>query len=141
MTQRPPVRILCLAVLVLGFAFTIEAQTKSRSWLRGTLEGTGYQIDDQSTWTMRVTAGRRKVLIDYPSLSCGGSWKLISIDATRARFKEKLDHGQDKCTDNGGVTVLRLSKKQVVFLYRIAGSRDVTASAVLTRENADMPQR
>jgi hypothetical protein len=121
-----------VTLLVLA-AFATSAQTKSKTWIRGTWEGTGYQIDDQSTWTMRVTAGGRRFSIDYPSLACGGRWKLITIDAYRARFKEILDHGQEKCTDNGSVVIQRLNKRQVLFLYSDAGKSEVSASAILKR--------
>jgi hypothetical protein len=115
----------------------LSAQTKSSRWIRGTWEGTGYQIDDQTTWTMRLTAGGRRFSIEYPSLNCGGKWRLISVNAYRARFKEVLDHGQDKCTDNGNVIIQRLSKSQVIFLYSNAGTREVSASAVLNRKSRD----
>jgi len=123
-----------VAAMLLAFVVvSVSAQTKPKSWIRGTWEGTGYQIDDQSTWTMRLTAGRRGYAIDYPSLACGGRWKLISINADRARFKEILNNGQDKCANNGNVLIQRLSKRQVVFLYSNAGTREVSASAVLNR--------
>jgi hypothetical protein len=128
------VRTLGVAFLLLLFSGSLAAQTKATSWLKGTWEGTGYQTDDQSTWTMRVTAGGRRVSIEYPSLNCGGRWQLISISGNRARFRERLDHGQDKCTNNGNVTIQRLNRKQVFFLYSNAGTREVTASAVLNRK-------
>lgn len=119
---------------MLLFAFaTVSAQTKPNNWLKGIWEGTGYQIDDQSTWTMRFTAGARGFSIEYPSLNCGGRWKLISIDAYRARFKEKLNHGQDQCVDNSNVVIQRLNKRQVVFLFSYPGKRDVYASGILKR--------
>lgn len=122
------------AVLVsLCLNSTIFAQTKSNTWIKGTWEGTGYQTDDQSTWAMVFTARGARFSIDYPSLNCGGRWQLINLSASRARFKERLDHGQDKCTDNGKVVIQRLSNKQILYLYKIAGSREVTASAVLNR--------
>lgn len=122
-----------VAVLLLLFASVISAQTSSNTWIKGIWEGTGYQIDDQSTWTMRFTAGARRFSIEYPSLNCGGSWKLISIDAHRARFKEKLNHGQDQCVDNSNVVIQRLNKRQVVFLFSYPGKRDVYASGILKR--------
>ena len=120
-------------MLLLLLSGTLSAQTKTSNWLTGNWEGTGYQIDDQSTWTMRLTVRGRRFSIEYPSLNCGGRWQLISINGNRARFKERLDHGQDKCTDNGTVVIQRLSKRQVVFLYALAGKREVTASAVLKK--------
>jgi hypothetical protein len=119
-------------VLLLGAS--LSAQTKTSNWIKGTWEGTGYQTDDQSTWTMRLTARGRRYSIEYPSLNCGGRWRLISANSYRARFRERLDHGQDKCTDNGRVTIERLSRRQVFFLYSNAGTREVTASAVLNRK-------
>ena len=122
------------AILLLLLGASLSAQTKSNNWLKGTWEGTGYQIDDQSTWTMRLTARGRRFSIEYPSLACGGRWQLISINGYRARFKERLDHGQDKCADNGNVTIQRLSRTQIFFLYSNAGTREVSASAVLKRK-------
>jgi hypothetical protein len=83
---------------------------------------------------MRVTAHGRKVLIEYPSLECGGRWRLIIITKYHARFREKIDRGQEKCSDNGKVTIRRLSRSQLFFLYANAGTSEVTASAVLNRK-------
>src|SRR6185503_1633426 len=90
---------------------TVAAQTKQKPWLSGEWEGTGYQTDDNSTWAMKLTVkrlkgGRRAFSVDYPSLNCGGRWKLLSLNQNKARFQELLDHGQDKCTDKGLVTIV-----------------------------------
>ena len=132
--SRVLVKAFGAAILLLLLSTSFSAQTKANNWLQGTWEGTGYQIDDQSTWTMLLTARGGRFSIDYPSLNCGGRWQLINVNAYRARFKEKLDHGQEKCTDNGGVVIRRLSKRQTFFFYTLAGSREVTASAVLNRK-------
>jgi hypothetical protein len=139
MTSRPLIITFSALLLSLFLASGICAQTKSRTWVKGTWEGTGYQTDDQSTWGLLFTAQGRSFSIDYPSLKCGGRWQLISVDGYRARFKERLDHGQDKCTDKGNVIIQRLNKRQVLYLYSLAGSRTVTASAVLNRK--PLPKR
>jgi len=110
------------------------AQSKSTTWLRGTWEGTGYQTDDKSTWDMLLKVQGRRFSIDYPTLSCGGRWSLISLGAWRARFRERLDHGQDKCEDNGNVTIQRVSRNQLLFFYSYKGERTLTASAILNRK-------
>jgi hypothetical protein len=135
MKSRPLIVTFTGVLLSLFFSSAICAQTKSNTWLKGIWEGTGYQTDDQSTWTMLLTARGGKFSIDYPTLNCGGRWQLININAYRAQFKERLDHGQDKCTDKGKVVIQRLSKRQIFYLYTIAGSREVTASAVLNRRS------
>src|SRR6266480_2324190 len=89
-------RTLGAAILLLLLCASLSAQTKTSNWIKGTWEGTGYQTDDQSTWTMRLTARGRRFPIEYPSLNCGGRWQLVSINSYRARFRERLDHGQDK---------------------------------------------
>lgn len=124
--------------LLLLLAPAVAPQVKSKSWLRGAWEGTGYQADTDSTWAMKLTVkklkGRRAFLIEYPSLNCGGRWKLLSVSGNRATFRERLDHGQDECTDNGVARIERLGSGQLIFWYSNQGSHDVTASAVLTRK-------
>jgi hypothetical protein len=132
--SRVLVRTFGAAILLLLLSATLSAQSKAPNWIRGAWEGTGYQTDDQSTWLMRLTARGRRFSIEYPSLNCGGRWQLISINSYRARFRERLDHGQEKCADNGNVTIQRLSPRQVLFLYSNHGTREVTASAVLNRK-------
>jgi hypothetical protein len=120
-------------LLVLLLTTIAWSKPKSAAWLRGTWEGTGYQIDNNETWTMRLVASRGKFSIDYPSLNCGGEWRLIRFNASKARFRERLKFGIDKCTNNGRVIIERLSRRQIVFLYYNSGSQDVSASAVLNR--------
>jgi hypothetical protein len=121
-------------ILTLILNSAIPGQTNPNTWIRGTWEGTGYQTDDQSTWTMLLTVRGGKFSIEYPSLNCGGRWQSITLNSYRARFKERLDHGQDKCTDHGNVVIQRLNKKQIFFLYSLSGTREVTASAILNRK-------
>jgi hypothetical protein len=128
-------RIVVTAIWFAIFAAAVSAQTKSGNWIKGTWEGTGYQTDDKSTWTMVLKAQGQRFSIDYPSLNCGGQWRLISIDASRARFRERLDHGQDKCADRGTVTLQRLNRKQIIFWWSYQGDTAVAASAVLNRKS------
>ena len=130
--KKFPRNVLLLA-FILTASTTVAAQTKSQSWIRGVWDGTGYQLDDKTTWAMTVIAHRKTFSINYPSLGCGGHWKLISINASRARFREVLDRGQDKCSDKGKVIVQRLNRNQILFLYYYKAARDVSASAVLKR--------
>jgi hypothetical protein len=133
--MRKTLIVLCLLLLLASIA---SAQSQGRSWLLGSWLGTGYQTDDQSTWSMQVTfkrvkGGSRVGLIEYPALECGGRWKLLSIDGNRAMFRELLNHGQDKCSNKGLVTIEKIGS-QLIFLYANEGSREITASAVLNRK-------
>ena len=128
--SRPIGATLWLVILVT----LVSAQTKSATWMRGTWEGTGYQTDDKSTWTMMLQVRGRRFTIDYPSLNCGGRWSLLSLGAIRGRFVERLDRGQEKCADRGIVTIQRLNRNQILFLYSYAGERTLTASAILNKK-------
>ena len=139
-------KTLLVLELLLLLASTAAAQGKGKSWLRGSWEGTGYQTDSagDNTWPMtltikRIKSGRRAFSIEYPSLNCGGRWKLLSINGREARFREMLDHGQDKCSDKGLVLIERKGR-QLIFLYSNQGSREITASAVLNRKGAASKQ-
>jgi len=128
--------ISCLGALLFLFiaATGAGAQQRSSSWVRGAWEGVGYQTDDQTTWAITLTARGRSYSIDYPSLNCGGRWKLVSINGSRARFREVLNRGQDKCADHGHIVLQRLNRKQILFLYSYDDAKDISASAVLNRK-------
>lgn len=134
MSRRMFAKCCGIVALLLIASSAGYAQKKSSTWIKGTWEGTGYQIDDKSTWPMTLNARGRRFSIDYPSLNCGGRWKLISITASRARLREILDHGQEKCADRGRVLIQRINQKQILFLYSYGDARDISASAVLNRK-------
>ena len=128
------VRIVLTLLLILFSTLVVYPQGKSASWLNGTWEGTGYQIDDNSTWTMRVKVRGGKYLIEYPTLKCGGRWSPISIAAWKATFTEVLTFGQDACSDKGNVVIERLGSRQIAFRYARRGEAKVSSSAILDRK-------
>ncbi|HYH87443.1 MAG TPA: hypothetical protein VEX60_18460 [Pyrinomonadaceae bacterium] len=127
-------KVLASVCLLFALASAAFPQGRGRTWLRGTWEGTGYQIDDNSTWTMSLTASGRRYKIEYPSLNCGGEWRRLSIDSRRARFRERLNRGLDVCSNKGTVVVERLNATQVIFLYYRQGEKVVSSSAILDKK-------
>jgi hypothetical protein len=125
-----------ILALAFSFSLTITGFSQQRdAWVFGTWEGKGYQTDTDETWTMRFSIKGNKYLIEYPSLKCGGEWKLISINGKEARFRERIRYGIDECTNNGLVVLQRLSDRQLLFLYSNENSKEITASAVLNRRS------
>ena len=133
MTKTVLAKIVLIEAVLLASCIATAAQTK-RGWLAGTWEGTGYQTDTDSTWTMRLDARRGRFAIEYPSLECGGVWRLVGLTRWRATFRETITRGADRCTPNGNVTVLRLGGGQLLYLYANRGTSRITASAVLNRK-------
>lgn len=131
-------RLLTVVCLLLIFSFNVwsydgKSKMSPGLWLTGTWEGTGYQIDDNSTWTMRLTAGNGNFTIAYPSLKCGGEWELVRLSARRAVFRERISYGKETCTDNSTVVIERLSNRQLLFLFTNPGENDVNSSGILNR--------
>ncbi|HEY0172401.1 MAG TPA: hypothetical protein VGB98_15370, partial [Pyrinomonadaceae bacterium] len=102
------IRFALAACLLLLSASVVCGQTRGGGWLRGGWAGTGYQTDTDNTWTMRLTAKGRAFAVDYPSLECGGRWRLLSLNARRAVFRETITRGTDRCAQGGRVVIQRL---------------------------------
>lgn len=124
--------VLLLALMAL--VMCSEGRAQGRAWLNGTWEGTGYQIDTNETWTMRLVVAGKSYKIEYPSLNCDGRWNVISIGSWVARFRERITRGTDQCTNNGNVVIERLSRRQIAYRYSNPGQSAVTASAILNRK-------
>jgi hypothetical protein len=123
-------------VLAAGLLFLSAAVVCGQSrggWLRGEWAGTGYQTDSNNTWAMRLTAKGRTYAVDYPSLECGGTWRLLSLSRGRAVFRETITRGAERCAQRGTVVVERLNSRQLGYWFSQAGSNEYTASAILNR--------
>lgn len=122
-----------LLVLVCLSPF-VHAQSRSGAWLAGTWEGTGYQIDTNTTWTMRLSVRGGKYLIEYPSLNCRGTWQPLSLDRRAATFRERITVGRTECVDSGRVVIQRLNGRQIAYRFSQRGTTEISASAILNRK-------
>jgi hypothetical protein len=88
-------------------------------WLDGVWTGTGYQMDDKTTWSIRlIVRGSDNVYrIEYPSLACGGEWRLVSSSSQSGRFVENILIGRDRCADNGTIVITRVDRNHISFTY------------------------
>jgi hypothetical protein len=126
--------MVAIVCLLLSLSVVVEAQSRSRTWLNGSWEGTGYQIDSGTTWTMSFRARGRRFSIEYPSLKCSGTWRLVSVNSRRAVFRERITVGMEQCVNQGVVTIERLNGRQIAYRFSYAGATDVSASAILNRK-------
>jgi hypothetical protein len=125
---------ICILLVSLTAVVSAQGKTTTTKWLNGTWEGTGYQIDNNETWTMKLAVRGSSYRIEYPSLKCGGRWIPVSVNQNQARFIEKIAFGIEDCTNNGNVVIEKLSRRQIAFRYSNPGRREVTASAILNRK-------
>jgi hypothetical protein len=124
----------CLTALlsVVLAAGACVGQTRG-GWLRGEWAGTSYQTDSADTWTMVLTFKRGRYVAEYPSLECSGRWRLLSVNRTRAVFRETITKGAERCAPRGRVVIERLNARQLGYRYSYQGSEDYVASAILNR--------
>jgi hypothetical protein len=127
-------RLAALLALLLGAASSVYPQARRAPWLNGTWEGTGYQMDTDSTWTMRLTVSRGTYSIEYPSLNCGGRWRPVRVGPRLARFREEITAGLDACVNRSTVIVQRLTSRQLAVRFYNRGDNKVTSSAILNRK-------
>lgn len=127
-------RVVAIACLFFSLTVVVCPQDGSRAWLNGSWEGTGYQMDANTTWTMSFKARGKRYSIEYPSLNCGGTWRLISVNSRRAIFRERITVGRESCVDRGVVTIERLSGNQIAYRFSNAGTSQISASAILNRK-------
>jgi hypothetical protein len=131
--MRRMMAALLLMLCLTSIGYTQKGRSRT-AWLNGTWEGTGYQIDTDSTWTMRLSVRGKRYRIEYPSLKCGGSWRRLSLNSRSARFREHITFGQEECVNGGQVAVERLNGKQIAYRFSHRGATDISASAILNRK-------
>ena len=127
-------RLAATLALIICMSSAVCPQGRRGAWLRGTWEGTGYQIDTDTTWTMRLRVRGGKYVIEYPSLKCGGRWRRLKINSRRATFREHITVGRDECVDRGRVVIERLNGRQIAYRFSHRGAVEVSASAILNRK-------
>lgn len=127
-------RMFAIVCLLCSLSTVAGAQGRGGTWLNGRWEGTGYQIDTGTTWAMNFSARGRRFTIEYPTLKCSGTWRLVSVNSRRAVFRERIKVGLGECVNQGVVTIERLNGRQLAYRFSYAGSSEVTASAILNRK-------
>jgi hypothetical protein len=106
----------------------------------GTWTGLGLQVfrdGRTTTWTirMRINADGNGT-IDYPSLSCGGTLTRLRSSGEITEYREQLNYGLEKCTNNGTVGILPRNNKLIWYWTGEATNNpDGADTAVLRRSN------
>lgn len=113
----------------------LSAAPHPASWLNGTWSGTGFQLSNGSTWTIRFTAryAANSFIIEYPSLSCGGNWILLSSDAHIAKFTETITRGLESCLNGGLIIITRIDNDHISYSYFSLPGKALEAFSTLRR--------
>ena len=104
-------------------------------WLEGNWEGTGGDVGTSFNWTIKLSykADDKKIVLTYPSHSCGGYLKIIDIESGKANTLEDVNYGLNSC--NTGLTVLikQESDGSITLSYYNPGTVSPKAIAKLKR--------
>ena len=132
---------LIFILLLLSITSIVNAQDnpaqKKISWLEGTWEGTGYQIDKQ-TWIVSFTHAEKKFTVSYPSLGCSGWWKLEKAEKTRLLFTENITVNNG-CDQGAKVIVSRIDDKNISvswFIPAMFGDQAIAYTVLYKNENS-----
>ncbi len=105
-----------IAINILVVANTANAGIADN--LDGTWEGNGQQTTSGiSQWSIRFIAKNGVYQIEYPSLSCSGTWALISETSGSVTFFEDIEIGESQCTDHGAVELLLIETNKFRYTY------------------------
>lgn len=114
----------------------------NQKWLRGEFYGTIQQFDINENWTMTLTIEdkRRDIFgrkiysfnIAYPSLNCGGNWKIIAQDDNKIEFREKLEYGNDVCIDSGKA-IIEKKEDEILISFYLPNENTVYAQGFLSQ--------
>jgi len=114
-------KILVLAFFILALMPIVNAQNKNLDWLHGNWKGIGFQPSgyESSVWEIEFSYNNKtgEAVINYPTLECSGTWKLVKVESNAAIFHEELTSGLDVCENGGKVVVTRVDDNYVSVSY------------------------
>ena len=123
------------------FLFTLLATSCAPTWINGSWEGTGTQIDG-NTWEVELLAKMSEGYeISYPDLSCGGVWDLTDASMLKIQFRENIEYGQENCDQGVEVRVKRLSRERIQVTYWIRSMYpDQPIAEAVLRKVQELPE-
>lgn len=124
-----------LILLTLWSAFwpALASAQGLASRLVGIWEGQGEQ-NSGSSWTIRLTVTDENFSIEYPSLSCGGSWTLLSDAPYAATFFEDITFGSNCIDTTAELFVVDNQTLRVVYFFP---GGDIEAYGILECSTCD----
>jgi hypothetical protein len=107
--------------------------------MTGTWYGNGNQLDNGTTWSIKVNLSDKEQSIEYPSLKCGGTLTLIDEAEKKLTFQETITFGIGRCTNKGYVELTLNTDELLDFKYYSPTNTEynkgeLNAKGVLTRE-------
>lgn len=100
-------------MLAMIFAFIGISNVKAqKSVIDGVWVGQGYQLNNNSTWSIILKIENGKYNIEYPSIKCKGSLTVSKVEANKIILDEFISTGN---CENGGKVILEMNGQNELF--------------------------
>lgn len=106
--------LLIMAVILLTFG-TSYAQSANNVF-DGVWVGQGHQLNDNGTWSIKLTIKGDNTNIDYPSLGCNAKLTKVNSDNNKLYLSEKMIV-KNNCIDNGKIELEWLSPNELRYKW------------------------
>ncbi len=122
--------------IFLFFSFSALANGPTMHWLEGNWSGTGGDINSTFNWTITLSykADESTIKLAYPSHSCGGTLKIITIETGKANCIENVTYGLGGCSTGLKVTIDQESDGSITLMYYYTENSVAKSTAKLTRK-------
>jgi hypothetical protein len=123
---------LVVLLIIIGTAY---AERPTLYWLEGNWEGTGGEVTVDFHWTIKLKykADDKSIWLEYPSHSCGGYLKIITIETGKATTLEDVNYGLNSCNTGLKVLIDQESDGSITLTYFNPGESKPKAIAKLKR--------
>jgi hypothetical protein len=106
-------QVLILATMLLTFGYS---NAQSTSIFDGVWVGQGIQLNNNETWTIKLTISGENIMIEYPSLNCNAKLIKTKSDQNKLYLNEKMIIA-NTCIDNGKVELEWLSPHEIRYKW------------------------
>ncbi len=105
--------LLILATMLFTFSL-VNAQTSSP--FDGVWVGQGLQLNNNQTWTIKLTIIGDNISIEYPSLGCSAKLIKSKSEQNKLYLSEKMINA-NTCLDNGKIELEWLAPNEIRFKW------------------------
>jgi hypothetical protein len=92
------------------------------------------KINSDEVWTTRINCkSENEISLYYPNTGCSGILQKIKKTDSKISFREKLQTGNEICTNNGKV-IIEIGERDLIFYYCWPNDNVIVAKGILKKE-------